>query len=223
MKLRQEQLAAQLQRQLAPIYLIASDEPLLQQECLDQICQYARAQGYAETVSINDAGGVDWQDFLDNTQAGSLFSHQQILLLRLKEAKPGNTGAKALQQYTEQIPTDKLLIILTSKLDASAQKSRWFSRVDKVGITLILWPINQQQMPQWIKQRLAAKNLQTDDRGLQLLAERTEGNLLAGAQEIEKLSILYEQGHISAEQIAEAVTDSTHFNIFCFGRCLFAR
>ncbi|MCZ2407570.1 MAG: DNA polymerase III subunit delta, partial [Burkholderiales bacterium] len=40
------QLSSQLQRGLAPLYVLHGDEPLLQQEAADAIRAAARAQGY---------------------------------------------------------------------------------------------------------------------------------------------------------------------------------
>ncbi|MBT6669194.1 MAG: DNA polymerase III subunit delta, partial [Gammaproteobacteria bacterium] len=48
MKLRPEQLPAQLKKGLAPVYLLSGDEPLLLQEAADQILQAARSAGFEE-------------------------------------------------------------------------------------------------------------------------------------------------------------------------------
>ncbi len=214
MKLRLEQLHYQLQRKLAPIYLVATDELLLQQEAVTAIRTQAQQQGYLDALSIDRDGKVAWQDLLSIAQSHSLFGHKQLLLLHIADGKPAQAGAQALQRYTEQLPSDKLLLITTPRLDSAAQKSRWFSRIDAVGNTLVLWPIAPHELPQWITRRLATQGLTTDSEGLELLIARTEGNLLAAAQEIEKLALLYTQGQISATDIANAVTDNAHFSIF---------
>ena len=56
--------------------------------------------------------------------------------------------------------------------------------------------------------------LKTTQEGLKLLAEYGEGNLLAIAQEIEKLRLLYGPGNLNIEQIATAIADNSRFNIF---------
>ena len=47
-----------------------------------------------------------------------------------------------------------------------------------------------------------------------MLAERVEGNLLAAAQEVEKLLLLYGEGAIGVEQVEEGVADSARYDIF---------
>ena len=51
----------QLQRGLAPLYVLHGDEALLQQEAADAIRAAARAQGYTERSSFTVAGAhFDW-------------------------------------------------------------------------------------------------------------------------------------------------------------------
>ena len=48
MRLYPEKLASHLQQQLLPVYLVSGDEPLLVQECCDQIRARAVEQGCSE-------------------------------------------------------------------------------------------------------------------------------------------------------------------------------
>lgn len=49
---------------------------------------------------------------------------------------------------------------------------------------------------------------------VELLVERVEGNLLAAAQEIDKLLLLHGPGAVDAAAVAEAVADSARFSIY---------
>ncbi|KRT56704.1 hypothetical protein [endosymbiont of Ridgeia piscesae] len=48
MRLRNDQLPAQLNKSLAPVYLLSGDEPLQLGEAADQVRQAARSQGFSE-------------------------------------------------------------------------------------------------------------------------------------------------------------------------------
>jgi DNA polymerase III subunit delta len=214
MKLRYEQLGTHLAKALAPVYLIDSDELLLQQEAYTLICQQARQQGFTEIVPLDDAQKPNWDKLIATQQSVSLFSQKQLLVMRLADNKIGNSGANALNEYADTCNDDNCLILLLPKLDAASQKSRWFNRLEKLGVSLSIWPVTRDLLPNWISQRLRSAGLSTDQHGIDILVERTEGNLLAAAQEIEKLSLLFEPGKLSAEQIAQAVTDDARFTIF---------
>ena len=47
-----------------------------------------------------------------------------------------------------------------------------------------------------------------------MLAERTEGNLLAAHQELEKLRLLAPAGNITSETVLASVADSARFDVF---------
>ena len=92
MPIKLEQLAGSLQRGLAPIYLIGGEEPLLLQECCDQIREAAKAQGFVERELLQVDRGFDWSE-LEQAAAPSLFATQKIIDLRLRTGKPGQKGA----------------------------------------------------------------------------------------------------------------------------------
>ena len=50
-----------------------------------------------------------------------------------------------------------------------------------------LWPIKPQELPAWLQARATIAGLQCDQSALKMLAELTEGNLLAAQQGIDKL------------------------------------
>ncbi|MCP5420086.1 MAG: DNA polymerase III subunit delta [Gammaproteobacteria bacterium] len=214
MRLRFEQLAAHLAKGLAPVYLVHGDEPLLLQEAGDVIRQAARAQGYAERVCLTVETGFVWPTLLHHAANQSLFADKRLLELRLDNAKPGDEGSKTLCAYTTQLPPDVVLLVTAGKLDPASQKSRWFTALDTAGVILPLWPIDRQRLPAWIEQRLIGKGLRPTPEAVALLVERVEGNLLAAAQEIDKLYLLYGTGPLDAEQIMAAVSDSARYNIY---------
>ncbi len=78
----------------------------------------------------------------------------------------------------------------------------------------MIWPISSQQLAGWIRQRLKRHGLTADAQAIDILCQRTEGNLLATAQEIDKLSILADNKELDASMAARAVADSARFNVF---------
>jgi DNA polymerase-3 subunit delta len=106
------------------------------------------------------------------------------------------------------------LLIRCGKLEKQQQSSKWFKELEAVGAVLQVWPLDVQALPGWIRQRLQGRGLQASDEGVQFLAEQVEGNMLAAAQEVEKLVLLYGSGTLSIEQIRDAVADSSRYDVF---------
>lgn len=213
-KLRAEQLSAALSKSLAPIYLVSGDEPLLIQETCDQIRTAARKQGFSERELYHADANFDWGQVLTAANSLSLFAEKKIIELRLPSGKPGDKGGKILQEYAQSPAPDNILLIITEKLDGAAQKSKWFKSIEDAGQHIQLWQISATQLPRWIGLRLQQAGLQADSSAIDLLASRIEGNLLAAAQEIEKLKLLTTNNHISYELMASVVADSARYDVF---------
>lgn len=214
MNVKIEQLAAHLQNGLQPVYVISGDEHLLVQEACQQIRESARAKGFAEREIFTVEPHFNWDDFIASGNSLSLFSQQKLIELRLVFGKPGDAGSKALLRYLASPSDQNILLIITPKLDKNTQKSKWFKALEQAGVFIAIWPVGPEQLPQWIHQRMKAAGLQADTEAIKLLAALVDGNLLAAAQEIEKLQLLVDGTELTAETIRQAVSDSSHFNVF---------
>ena len=107
-----------------------------------------------------------------------------------------------------------MVLVITDKLDKAAQNSAWFHALDRCGAHIAIWPLNDQDMPAWLAQRARQRGLSITADALAILQERTEGNLLAAAQELDKLHLLYGNEPINADQLREAVADSARYDVF---------
>ena len=213
MKIQSQQLTQHLTEKIAPLYLISGDEFLLVQEACDTVRQYAIKAGYSERETFYIEPGFNWENFLTSTGNMSLFGERTLIELHLK-SKFSDAGSKILQTYAKNPASDKIVLIIANKLDAAQQKTSWFKAIESAGVVLPIWPVDFSQLPLWISKRLQQAGLKTDGQGIKLLADHSMGNLLAAAQEIEKLRLLYGTGNLTTEQIINVITDNARFNVF---------
>ena len=215
MKLAPAQLAKHLQGGLAPVYIVSGDDPLLCQEAADAIRMAARQQGFDERQVFSADASFDWGTLLQAGASMSLFAEKRLLELRLPSGKPGDKGA-AFIEYCSRPAEDTVLLISLPKLDASAQKTKWGKALVEGAQTqfIQIWPVDSSQLPQWIRQRLSQSGLSATQDAVELIAARVEGNLLAAAQEIEKLKLMAEDGQITVQTVQGAVADSARFDVF---------
>ncbi len=215
MKIKANQLSAHLKKQgLAKLYFVTGDEPLQMMESMDILRSYARSQGFSERTVLTVEKGFDWQNLNQQADNFSLFAVKRLLELQLGKQSLGSDGIKSLQHYVTHAEDDTVLFISADKLDASKQKTKWFEFIDKQGTVVQVMPIDKAQLPQWINQRMQQIGLQASTEAIAMIAERSEGHLLACAQEIEKLKLLHGEGHIEIEQVLEAVADSARYEVF---------
>lgn len=217
MRLRLEQLSDHLKQAMMPVYLVTGDEPLQVMEACDQIRKQARQQDFLEREILSVETGFDWASLQSASSSLSLFAEKKLLDLRLPTGKPGQQGSKALQAYLQHPPEDKILLIQAGKLDGNAKNAAWFKAIDKQGGIIQVWDLSPPQTMAWVAKRMREKGLHPNQEAVHLLTERVEGNLLAAAQEIDKLFLLFGQTQIDEEKVLAAVTDSSRFSIFDLG------
>jgi len=214
MNIRFEDLSAQLKHDLRPVYIISGDEPLQLSEACDLIRQHARTQGFSEREVLHVEKGFDWEQFLASANSLSLFAERRVLELRVPSGQPGDKGSKALQEYAQNPPPDTVLLFIAGKIEKAAQNSKWYKALDSVGASVQVWPVEAAALPQWIRRRMQSKGMQPAPDAVNLLAERVEGNLLAAAQEIDKLSLLHGEGAVDFTAMADSVADSARYDIY---------
>ena len=214
MKLRFNQLKAHLRGPLAPVYMVAGEEPLQIREATDSIRVHARDQGFTERQVMEVGPGFDWGQFATACDSLSLFAERRVIDLRMPSAKPGTAGAKALLDYAKQPPEDTLLLITTAKLDRSSANSGWFRAVERNGVVVQVWPLSMAETMSWISTRLRQGGFAPDQDAIRLLAARFEGNLLAASNEIEKLGLLHGAGSLDTQTMLSNVVDGARFNVF---------
>lgn len=192
--------------------LIAGDEPLQREESADLIRRTAREQGYTDREVFVAERGFDWNGLLTAGASLSLFASRRILELRIPSAKPGTQGAEALGAYAKDPAPDTLLLVIAEdKLEGNPV---WAQALEKAGLFVQVWPVAPAEVPAWVRQRLKTKGFDATPDAVTLISGRVEGNLLAAAQEIEKLALLRQPGTLDAEAVAEAVADSARYDAF---------
>ncbi len=214
MKLSIENFATAIAKQLLPVYFISGDEPLQLGECADHIRLTAKNAGYLNREVLTVDKDFDWNSLRQNAAALSIFADKKLIDLRMPGGKPGAEGSKVLAEYCGQLPGDAILLISAGKIGRDAQKAKWFKALDAVGGILQVWPLQGRDLVDWLKRRAQMKGLMIEQQGLRLLASRVEGNMLAAAQEIEKLFVLHGEGQLSAADVESFVADSARYDVY---------
>jgi DNA polymerase-3 subunit delta len=223
MKIYHNQLLKTLTQGFQPIWLVFGDEPWQKDNSLSAIKSHAQQQGFSELIRFNTDSGFDWQQIVDEYQSMSLFASQRIIEIEFSSIKVGDVGNKALvalaERLTEDVkknhyPQDVIFIFHGDKLDGPSANRKWFKLLSQLGCYLPLYDIELKSMPQWLNQQSRALNLNLAPELNSLLIELFEGNLLALAQELQKLSLLFNNDFVSLEQAEQLVIKQAKFNPF---------
>src|SRR3546814_10958711 len=88
-QIKANQIATHLAKGLAPLYLVAGEEPLVLQETLDAIRAAARKAGFSEREVLDLERGFSWQRVVDASARLSLFATPRIIAGRTAPSPAG--------------------------------------------------------------------------------------------------------------------------------------
>ena len=222
MRANGRQLGGLLARGLLPAYLVAGDEPLLVSEAAAQIRARARRDGFEQRDYHTVERGFDWQELTAGADNLSLFATRRIVELNLPKPQPGAAGGRALRDLMQSPDPDRLLLVVTRKLDSSASRSAWVKAIDKGGAVIQVWPVDRPHLPAWIRQRAQTLGLRLAPATAEWMADRVEGNLLAADQEVRKLVLLLGEGAADDAAVRDAVASNPRFDVFRLADALLA-
>jgi DNA polymerase-3 subunit delta len=213
------------QQSLAPLYVLATDEPLLLMEAKDQLRALIKDQGFTQRETMMQDAQFDWDNLLAGNQNMSLFGDKKHIELTLPTGKPGRDGAETIKQFVKQLldnPSQELESVTSlylPRVDGQTQKSAWFTALEEVGVVVRIDELDRSQLPAWIRERLKrqGQSIEPGDPGQRAIAfmvDQFEGNLIAAHQEIQKLGLLYPQGVLTEEQIRDVVLHVARYDVF---------
>jgi DNA polymerase-3 subunit delta len=190
-------------------------------EAADALRAQARRLGYTEREVLEVGQHFDWDDVARAGASMSLFASRRLIDLRLPTGRPGVEGAKAITAFCANPPPDVTLLV-TAMEWSSKHDGAWSRKLDADHSMVVFNAPRPHEWNAWIGARLASRGLSASADAVALLAERVEGNLLAAAQEVDKLVVLHGEGRIDAAEMESLVADSARYDVFKLTDAAFA-
>jgi len=210
---RLKALAAEPAHKLPKVILLNGNEPLLVEEALDGVRRVLKQQGFTERLKYQLETGFDWSKLTGVGQAMSLFAERRVIELRVPKAL-GAPGTKAITEYCQNTPEDDILVIMMPALDKRQRAAKWVKAIESVGWVVDGFDISLQQFPSWLKKRLQTRALRVEAGVIELMTEQLEGNVMAAAQEVDKLQVLAKDGAVTLKLVTESLADQARFDVY---------
>jgi DNA polymerase-3 subunit delta len=195
------------------VNIISSDEPLLLQEACDVIISSARQAGVAEREVVDVVDKFCWNDVMASNQSLSLFAEVKLTDIRFTKM-PKKDAQQALTELLQNADAENQFLIRLPKLEKRQKNAKWFKAVCKGARFQELWPPKPYEFSNWISARAAREAVNLSPDSVAMLAEHTEGNLLAASQTIEKLKLLHKDQPIDLDRLREVVSDNARYSVF---------
>ncbi|HET9818381.1 MAG TPA: DNA polymerase III subunit delta [Rhodanobacteraceae bacterium] len=198
---------------LAPVYLLGGEEPLQLQEAGDALRARARVLGYTEREVLDVEPHFDWDRLARSGASLSLFASRRLIEVRLPTGRPDRDGSAAITEWCKA-PAPDIVLLVSAQQWSKKHEGAWVRAVERVGQYVWLRPPKIEALPDWIRARMRTHGFAPSDDAVALLASRAEGNLLAIAQEIDKLAAQRGGGPVSAEELESLGEDNAVYDVF---------
>ena len=221
MKLTPDHLEQRLaKKQLATLTILSGDEYLLAYETSQRIALIAQQQGFEQsshTIQIENgsAGSSSWDSVRNTIQTPSLFSPKSCFTITLKSTKLDPKAKELLTTFAENTKNQSahcMIILIMPKIDQATQKTKWFQKLVAAADWCPIYPMTPNQLPQWILARAKNYQLTLNVEQAKIITARTENNLLAADQALQKLALLKQE--ITIELLKETIETSAQYDIF---------
>ncbi|MEN9728690.1 MAG: hypothetical protein RL434_3056 [Pseudomonadota bacterium] len=214
MQVRPEQLPDHLARKgLQSRYLLHGPEPLQAMESADAIRSAARGAGIAERV-VFDGSSQDWTSLRGLNGTLSLFAERRLIEIRLTGKKPDRAGLECLAELLGDDQSPDVFLVLAGALDRRQQEAAWVQACERQGVVVGCREPDETAFRGWLAGRARARGLELTAEAIEFLALRTEGNLVAATQEVDKLTLLAEGSSLDLAAVLAAVSDTARYDTF---------
>ena len=212
MLLKYQALPSQLQKTVQPLYVLIGNENYLLHDAALKIKKAWNARGNSESKTLHITNSADWAVLFEEATSYSLFSENVLLDVYFDKKTIDTTGKEVLTRYLENT-NPRCLILLRASLVPAKQLLFLSSRAN---VTLIqLTPLTEINLRQWIAVQLQERFLGFTKEAPALIQQYTQGNMLATAQLIEKLTLIHDNKHaLTLQDIQEQLIDQCDYPLY---------
>lgn len=179
-----EQCLAQLGQQTLPGFVFCyGEEPQRLQDVVDALIVAARQSGYEERQTLFVESPSDWEQVWQAYRELSLFASQRVLEVHLATKVSAAQSEQLRALLTDPNP-EVLLLLRATVLERAAQEAKWVKAWDARGWVVNARALTAGALMAWLRGRARQLGLMVEDDALTLLAEWSEGNLMAAVQSL---------------------------------------
>lgn len=196
-----------------PIYFLMGDEPYFIDKLSDYMEQNLLSEdekGFNQTVLYGR--DVTIEEIVSTAKRYPMMAERQVVII--KEAQDLSKNIDKLESYVEN-PMQSTVLVFCYKYKTLDKRKKMTKSLDKVGVVFESKKLYDNQVGDWIKRVLSAKNYTIEPKATAMLVEFLGADLSKISNELEKLQIILPKGSmISAKDIEENIGFSKDFNNF---------
>lgn len=212
MQIKQQMLAQQVQKKIAPLYVLIGQDHFLLDESLSIIkSAIKKIHEYDEKI-ISIHAADDWNSIIEEANSYSLFYDTVLLNIFFDKKSIDAAGKKVLNEYLSAVNTRCFIIIRAPNVPA--KQLQWLTAQEQ-AIVSVAYPLNPANMKNWIATQLRKNAINFNPQVPEVIHQYTQGNMLACAQVIEKIALSNtDNSKINILQAQEHLSDQCDHSLF---------
>jgi len=212
MQINHQALAQQLQKKIAPLYLLIGQDIYLIDDALTTIKSSIKKTAEYDERILNIQAPEDWNTLSEEANSYSLFTENVLLNVYTDKKSIDAAGKKMLLEYLKNVNSRCCIIIRAPNVPA--KQVLWLSSLDQT-IMVISYPLRADAMKNWISTQLKKNAITFTPQVPDLIHHYTQGNMLACAQVIEKIALSNQATIlIDTKQALEHLSDQCEHSLY---------
>ena len=203
---------------LPPVAALLGDEAFFITRIGDALRKTGKDQGFRERLVLDQEEPGLANRLLSELDALSLFADRTLVELRLSKTTLDKPIRSALDQWIQNPPDDKRLLVSGPRLGKSEISTTWFKALEKSGAVIEAGAIPPYQFVKWLDSELKSHQIVMDPEAKTAVQIHTEGNLLAAGQVIERLKLIQPDlvggPTLSLDQVLDVLTQSARHTVY---------
>lgn len=198
---------------IKPIYFLMGEEPYYIDKISDFIEDNVLSEeekGFNQVVLYGRDISID--DIVENSKRYPMMSERQVVIV--KEAQDLSRTIEKLEAYAMN-PQVSTVLVINYKYKKIDKRKALYKAINKVGLVFESKKLYENQVAEWIRKVLSAKEFTISPKAAQMLVEFLGTDLSKINNELDKLQIILPRGsQITPELIEENIGISKDFNNF---------
>lgn len=212
MQIKQQALSQHLQKKIAPIYVLIGQDNYLIEESLNSIKSTIKNTYAVDEKKIHIQATEDWELLVEEANSYSLFANNTLLSVIYDKKTIDAAGKKILTKYLTNVNTGTYIIIQACNLQA--KQMSWLANSEQV-VLVVTYTLGPDAIKNWIVNQLKKHSLNVQPQVPELIYQYTQGNMLACAQVIEKISLNNPANSlIQIPQALEHLSDQCEYSLY---------
>ena len=191
------------------LFIVTGDEPLQRHNVVEKIITAFKDKNYE--IARHDLTEQNHNDLYHEADSLNLFAMDKLVQFSL-EKPPQKSLQQALVQNILK-PSDNVYLLIFNGIKKQTLTTKWFQNLAQEATHIHIYQPNITNAINIINHELEQSGLSLDREAIQILAQKTEGNLIATKQ-ILKLLSRQDTSSFDAQTIKPFLHEHASFDIF---------